>query len=303
MRTLSVRQMLKFYKEFPFLETVLDQEVALDTKHMKLKVHVQVMDAASLYKIPRYCLSPNYINYIRTIDGKLFVGQNRPMAYAFNNQGIMLKSFEWNYNQKDRFLKEVITRETKTVVLVNRYTWWRMIEDWLKKGFHTCVGDYSHHEYEIIIFKEPKEGFANLMETSCLYSNVPINDLLPIGMAAYHGQTEASMAEMALQTLVMDFKTKIGADVWKRINEVQERRMFGVFGQTELRTFICAERIMLSFRLDKDQITFVGDKKNHRNVGLQSLNGSVDMAKRMINQVIENWNPETLVVNENISMI
>jgi len=299
MRTLTVKEIAKYYKEFPFLETVLDRESVIEQpKRFQLKVHVSVADAESLYTIPQFCLPPHWIG---TGDGK-YVGRVRPIAYAFNSKGELVNSLEWNYDHLDHFLKEVIAgKDIKTVVLVRKYMWWHEIEDYFKKGLDTNVGAYSHREYETFIFKEPKQGFAKLIEESDLTRNVPINDLLSISMAGYRKQNEATVATKALEALVDKFEKSIGVSLWKQINKCKHSGMSGVFGKTELRTFATAGRIMFSFWSGKDQITFVGDESDYTRTGLQSMNCSVDMAKFIVQQVIDNWEASKLQTNDKIS--
>jgi len=146
------------------------------------------------------------------------------------------------------------------VVLVRKYDLWHNVEDWLEKGLDTYVGAYSHHEYETFIFKEPKQGFGQLIVESELTKNVPINDLLSMSMAGYRNQNEATVATKALEALVDKFEKSIGVSLWKQVNKCKRSGMSGVFGKTELRTFATAGRIMFSFWSGKDQITFGGDE-------------------------------------------
>lgn len=300
MRTLTVKEIAKFYKQFPFMEVILDRESAEDTEHFRVKVQVSVADAESLYTIPRFCLPPHWIG---TGDGK-YVGRVRPTAYAFNNNGVLLNSIVWNYDHIDHFLKEVIMgiNDVKTVVLVRKYILWHNVEDWLEKGLDTYVGAFSHHEYQTIIFKKPKQGFVKLMEESDLTKNVPINDLLSISMAGHRKQNEATVATAELYALVDEFEKSIGVSLWERINSSKSSGMLGVFGKTELRTFATAGRIMLSFWLGKNQITFVGDESDYTRTGLQSMNCSVDKAKFIVREVITNWQPMKLEDSKKISM-
>ena len=298
MRTLTVKEVTKYYREFPFMETVLDRESADDPKHFRLKIQVSVANAESLFIIPRFCLPPHYIG---TGDGK-YVGHVYPIAYAFNSKGELVNSLAWNYDHLDHFLKEVIAgKDIKTVVLVMKYRLWHNVEDWLKKGLDTCVGAYSHQEYETFIFKEPKQGFGQLIVESNPTKNVPINDLLKISMAGYRKQNEATVAIKALEALVDKFEKNIGVSLWERINKCKRSGMSGVFGKTELRTFATAGGIMFSFWSGKDQITFVGDESNYTRTGLQSMNCSVDIAKFIVQEVIDNWEPAKLNANDKIS--
>lgn len=300
MRTLTVKEVAKYYREFPFMETVLDRESADDPKHFRLKVQVSVANAENLYIIPRFCLPPQWIG---TGDRK-YVGRVYPTAYAFNSKGELVNKIEWNYDHLDHFLKEVIVGEDiKTVVLVRKYHLWHNVEDWLEKGLDTYVGAYSHHEYETFIFKEPKQGFDQLIAESDLTKNVPINDLLQISMAGYRKQNEATVAIKALEALVDKFEKNIGVSLRERVNKCKHSGMSGVFGKTELRTFVTAGRIMLSFWSGKDQITFVGDESDYTRTGLQSMNCSVDMAKFIVQEVIDNWEASKLQANDNISIL
>lgn len=300
MRTLTVKEIAKYYREFPFMETVLDRESAEDTEHFKLKVQISVADAESLYIIPRFCLPPHYIG---TGDGKC-VGHVYPTAYAFNSKGELVNSIEWNYDHLDNFLKEVIAgKDIKTVVLVRKYHLWDEVEDWLNKGLDTYVGTYSHQKYETFIFKEPKKGFGQLIAESDLTKNVPINDLLSISMAGYRKQNEATVATKALEALVDKFEKSIGVSLWEQVNKCKHSGMSGVFGKTELRTFATAGRIMFSFWSGTDQITFVGDESDYTRTGLQSMNCSVDMAKFIVQEVIDNWEASKLQENDKISIL
>lgn len=300
MRTLTVKEVFKFYKEFPFMETILDRESAEDTEHFRLKIQVSVADAECLYTIPRFCLPPHWIG---TGDGK-YVGRVRPIAYAFNSMGKLVNSIVWNYDHLDHFFKEVIKgKDIKTVVLVKNYILWHEVEDWLEKGLDTYVGAYSHQEYHTFIFKMPKQGFSKLVDGSDLTKNVPINDLLSIGMAGYHKQNEAAVAINALEELVDKFERNVGVSLWERANKCKSSGMSGIFGKTELRTFATAGRIMLSFWLGKNQITFVGDESDYTRTGLQSMNCSVDMAKFIVQEVVDNWQPSKLKPNKKISML
>lgn len=299
MRTLTVKEVVKFYKEFPFMETIVDRESAQDPEHLKLKVQVSVADAESLYIIPRFCLSPHWVG---NSDGK-FVGRFRPIAHAFDNEGVLLNILTWDYEHPCPFLKEVITdKNTKTVVLAIKYMWWHEIEDWVSKGLDTFMGKYSHREYVVFIFKEPKQGFAKLIEDSDLSRNVPITDLLSISMAGHRKQNEATVATKALEALVNKFEKCVGANLWEQVKKCQHSGMSGVFGNTELMTFITAGRIMLSFYAGKDQITFVGDESDYTRTGLQSMNCSVDTATFLVQKVIDNWQNSKLQINDNISI-
>jgi hypothetical protein len=300
MRTLTVKEIAKYYREFPFMETVLDREAAQDPKHFRLKVQVSVADAKSLFIIPRYCLHPNWIG---NDDGK-YIGHVHPVAYAFNSKNERINSLVWNCDYRDHFLKEVIKgKDIRTVVLVRIYDWWHEIEDWFKKGHDTYVGAYSHHEWQIFIFKEPKQGFGQLIVESDLTKNVPINDLLSISMAGCRKQNEATVAIKALEALVDKFEKSIGFSLWKRVSECKHSGMSGIFGRTELRTFVTAGRIMLSFWSGKDQITFVGVESDYTRTGLQSMNCTVDMAKFIVQQVIDNWEASKLQSDDNTSIL
>lgn len=300
MRTLTVREIAKFYREFPFMKAVLDRESAQDRRYFKLKVQVSVADAESLYIIPRFCLPPHWIG---TGNGK-YVGHVQPVACAFNGRGELVNSIEWNYDHLDHFLKEVIVyKDIKAVVLVRKYILWHEVEDWIEKGLDTYVGAFSHHEYEIFIFKEPKQGFGQLIAESDLAKNVPINDLLSLSMAGYRKQNEAAVATKALEALIKMFEKTIGVSLWEQINKCKHSGMSGVFGKTELQTFATAGRIMFSFWSGKNQITFVGDESNYTRTGLQSMNCSVDVAKFMVQQVIDNWEASKLQANDKISIL
>jgi hypothetical protein len=300
MRTLTVKEIAKYYKEFPFLEEIVDRESAQDTKNFKIKVQVSVADAESMYIIPRFCLAPNWIG---SKDDK-YIGRIRPIAFAFNSKGELVYSLEWNYDHAYNFLKEVIAgKDVKTVVLVRKYMWWYEVKDWYKKGLETNRGTYSHREYQIFIFKEPKQGFEKLIENSNFSKNVPITDLIHVSLAGSHKDNEASAAMKELEALVDKFEKGIGASLWKQVNECGHSGMSGVFGKTELRTFATAGRIMFSFWSGKDQITFVGDESDYTRTGLQSMNCSVDMAKFIVQEVIDNWEASKLQANDKISIL
>jgi len=298
MRTLKAKEIAKYYREFPFLEAILDQESARMVKQFRLSVLVSVADAESLFIIPRFCLPPHWIG---SQDGK-YVGRVQPIVYAFDDANKVVKSMAWGYNRKDSFLKEVITgASVKTVALVRKYTWFLEVKDWLARGLDTYVGAFSHHEYQTIIFKKPQQGFSKLIQESDLTKNVPINDLLAIGMAGYRQENEATRAMKELESLVDKFERSIAPRVWAKVNKCKRAGMSGVFGKTELRTFATAGRIMFSFWSGKDQITFVGDESDYTRTGLQSMNCTVDMAKFIVQQVIDNWEASKLQAKDKIS--
>jgi hypothetical protein len=300
MRTLTGKAIEKFYKEFPFMETIIDRESAEDTEHFKIKLQVSVADAESLYTIPKFCLPPHWIG---THNGK-YVGRVRPLAYAFDSGGRLLETLEWNYDHPSHFLKDVVTNEsTDVVVLARKYSWWHEIEDWFEQGLDTYVGKYSHREYQIFVFKKTEQGFAKLIEESDLTKNVPINDLISISLAGHRAENEATRAIEVLEALVDEFENSIGIDLWKQVNECSRSGMSGTFGKTELRTFASAGRIMLSFWVGKNQITFVGDESDYTRTGLQSMNCSVDMAKLIVQEVIDNWPTSKLEPDNQVNMI
>src|SRR3989344_2478500 len=207
MRTLKAREIDKYYREFPFLEAILDPKLAKTTKQFRLSVQVSVADAESLFIIPRFCLPPHWIG---SQDGK-YVGRVQPIAYAFDGANKVVKSIVWGYDQKDSFLKEVIAGESvKMVALIRKYTWFLEVRDWLARGLDTYVGAFSHHEYQTIIYKEPQQGFTKLIKDSDLTKNVPINDLLAISMAGYRQENEATVVTKVLEALVDMFEKSIG---------------------------------------------------------------------------------------------
>lgn len=302
MRTLTVKEIVKIAKEFPFLHQIIDLESAADDpKRLVLKVQVSVADGETLYTKPRFCLDPNWIG---TDDNK-YVGHLTPIAYVINQDDFAFRHLEWGYENSDSFLKELVRDGSgvKVVVLIMKYKWWHNIEDWFEKGLETYVGEYSHREYEIYIFKQPNQGMSKLIEESNLAKNVRITDLLSVSMAGHRQQNEASVAVKELTDLVDRFERTIGAELWQVVNECVESGMSGVFGKTELRTFTTAGRIMLSFWRGPEQITFVGDESDYTRTGLQSMNCTVDTAKRLVQDVIDNWQKVKLQPNENISII
>ena len=299
MRTLTGKAITKFYKEFPFMETVLDSESAQDPEDFKLKVQVSVANPECLYIIPRFCLPPHWIG---NSDEK-YVGRYYPTAYAFDSNNREVNRLRWNYDHRDHFFKEVITgQDTETIVLVMKYLWSHYVKDWMEKGLSTYVGKFSHSEYEIFIYKKPTQGFVKLVEESDLTKNVPIRDLLSICLAGDRGQKEAKATMEALEALVDRFEKGIGVSLWKRINRSRSRGMSGVFGKTELKTFTTAGRIMLSNWSGIEQITFVGDESDYTRTGLQSINCSVNKARFIIEQVITNWDPSKLLADDQVGI-
>lgn len=282
------------------METIIDRESVEDTYYSPMQMKVQVADAECLYTIPRFYLPPHWIG---THDGK-YIGRVRPLAYAFDSDGRLLETLEWNYDQPNHFLKDVVTNEsTDVIVLAKKYTWWYEIEDWFEQGLNTYVGKYSHREHQIFIFKKPEQGFAELIEKSDLTKNVPINDLIGISLTSHRAENEATRTIEVLKTLVDEFEHSIGVELWKQVNECSRSSMSGTFSKTELQTFASAGQIMLSFWVGKNQITFVGDESDYTRTRLQSMNCSVDMAKFIVREVIDNWLTSKLEPDNKVSMI
>lgn len=83
------------------------------------------------------------------------------------------------------------------------------------------------------------------------------------------------------------------------IKNASERGMSGKFGQTELRSFCLAGRLMLSFARKGDEhiLTFIGEEgdKNAWRFGIQSFsNVDFQMSLAMVNEVIEKWPSEAV---------
>ncbi len=301
-RTLTGKSIVKLVKQFPFLGSVVDLEsVITQPEHFILKAHVSVANSECLYQIPNFCLEPHWIG---SLDDK-YIGHKEPSAFAIGADNQIVNSTVWNYDQKGHFLKRVIDYrdDVKCVVLVVKYIWWHNISDWLDKKLDIPVGEFSHHEYLVFIYKSPEQGFLKLLLDSQLYSNVRINDLLSIGMAAIDEWLEPAQTIRELEALVDKFEKSVGQKLWRIVNECKTHGMSSTFGKTDLLVYAIAGRIMLTFRSrTDDDFTVVGDESDYTRTGLQSMHCTVDSAKRMVNEVIDNWELGLFKPDDNVMM-
>lgn len=302
MRTLTAHEIEKFTRQFPFLGDVVDLEsITRAPKYFVLKAQVSVADGETLFTIPKFCHAPHWIG---SQDDK-YVGRVYPVAYAIDREGRIWRTLKWDYDIPCSFIKEVIGegQEVKTVVLVRKYLWWHNVKDWLKKGYSTCVGGWSHHEYQVYICKQPKQGFFQLVQESNLAKNVRITDLISVSLAYAHDNREASAAIIELNQLLSRFVEKVGPELWQWVGQFESRGMSGMFGSTMLMAYTIAGRIMISFWCGTEQITFVGDDQRPDRTGLQSMCCTVETAKRIIQDVIDNWQKDNLQPDKEVSML
>ncbi len=102
-----------------------------------------------------------------------------------------------------------------------------------------------------------------------------------------------------LDHALQNFNRKVYREgLWKITNECRTSGMSGQFGETQLRTFDSAGRIMLTFVRKREgyphgeeSITFIADGSDESGIrtGVQSCYTELDGALSMINEVIKNW--------------
>ena len=61
------------------------------------------------------------------------------------------------------------------------------------------------------------------------------------------------------------------------------------YGTTKMLVYAIAGRIMITFQRSDDQFTVVGDESDYTRTGLQSMSCTVDIAKSMVQDVIDHW--------------
>jgi len=294
--TLSNKQIGRLSVEFPFLRKVVNTDPG--TCQIST-VKVEVADSTTLFIKPSFSLPPHYIC---SRDNK-YVGHVYPHAYSINEDGEILNRISWNYETPDSFVKDLLVSLTpkpvKKLVVVMAYVWWNYIEKYYEQGLDTYVGEFSHYEYQVYIYKEPKQGFKQLKSESDLASNVRIDDLLSISMAA-RLNTDAKKATDEIDKIKAEFKNRIGQSMWKHINASKSSGMKGHFGNTELLTFCSAGRVMLTFNRGKDNFTLIGDESDWKRTGVQSMHCTVLEAKEMVSEVIESWSPSKLLDDKKV---
>lgn len=302
MSTLSKKKVETFSKEFPFLNEVLPIEYFLKGTG-KLKVlfggiNVEVADPGLLFQIPR---ANRHDDSICSHDNK-YIGSSTVKAYSIDSDNKVIDVWEWDFKGQAAFLGDLITksvRPVKALVLIKRYKWNRHIADAFELGLNSPVGDFSHYEYWVNIIKEPKIGFEKMLAQSNLSSNVRIDDLLSlylysdVNLVAKNATKEVEKARDV-------FVDRLGNKVWKKISSTEQSGLSGQFGKTEMLAFCTAGRIMLTLKSGGDNFTLVGDEKEWKRTGTQSMHCTVDKAKEMVNEVVENWSESKLTKSDDI---
>ena len=283
MSTLTSEQINKLNQEFPFLPEVVRLNPG-PTQHLQVKV--QVADGEMLYTEPRFCLPPHYIG---TADNK-FVGHRSPSVYVIGRDDEVIRKAWWDYDHQDFFIKQVVGdgHDVKAVVLVVCYEMYHYIEDWLEQKLETYVGPFSHYDLQVTIFKDPKKGFARLVEKARLTSNVRIADLVSIGLSS-RKNADAQAAINVLQGLIAAFEKNVAPSLWKTVNKCRTHDMSADYGTTKMLVYAIAGRIMITFQRSDDQFTVVGDESDYTRTGLQSMSCTVVIAKSMVQDVIDHW--------------
>jgi hypothetical protein len=300
--TLSKTKVDVLQKEFPFLREIIPVDEFLSGKGkinlVFSEISVTVADSRALYFIPR---SYWHEYSICSHDNK-HIGSSLMRAYSIDANNQIIDSWEWNYEGQDAFFGILLSkpeRPVKKLVLVDSYKWYEHIADYYERGLTTNVGKFSHLEYAVTVFKEPKQSFNQLKSESDLTSNVRIDDLLSISMAA-RLNTDAKKATDEIDKIKAEFKNRIGQSMWKHISASKSSGMKGQFGNTELLTLCSAGRVMLTFNRGKDNFTLVGDESDWKRTGVQSMHCTVIEAKEMVSEVIENWSPSKLLDDKKV---
>lgn len=300
--TLNKTKVIGLRKEFPFLGEIVPVDMLLN-KERKIGlvisgINVTIADSKAIYYIPR---SYRHEHSICSHDNK-FIGSSMMKAYSVDANNQLIDSWVWDYEGQNAFLSILLSkpeRPIKKLVLVNKYKWYQHIADYYELGLNSNAGNFSHFEYVVTIFKEPKQGFAKLLSESDLCSNVRIDDLLSISMASQLN-LDANAAIHEIDKIKDEFKSQLGKSMWKHINASKSSGMKGQFGNTELMTFCTAGRVMLTFNRGKADFTLIGDDSNYKRTGVQSMHCTVTEAREMVQEVIKNWSPSKLTDDKQV---
>ena len=261
-------------------------------------IDVEVADPGLLFQIPR----ANRHDYSICSHDNRYIGSSSARAYSIDFDKKVVGEWEWDFKGQAAFLGDLITksvRPVKALVLIKKYKWNNYISDSFELGLSSPVGDFSHYEYWVNIFKEPKIGFEKMLAQSNLSSNVRIDDLLSLYLYS-DDNLVAKNASQEVEKARNLFVECLGNKVWRKIKSTKYSSLSGQFGKTELLTFCTAGRVMLTFRSEKDNFTLVGDESDWKRTGTQSMHCTVDKAKEMVGEVVENWSENKLTKSDDI---
>ena len=302
MSTLNRRQIRKFQNEFPFLDDVFDR---ISSNRFKLEKNVtQIVvskaDASSLYSVPVTYLAPQ----LAVFDGNGFIGHAYSYAYAINSLSKIVDSMVWGENCKNFFLKDVLNwcaETTEYLVRITSKQCFKYIRNYFESGLESPAGPFSHWDNLVIVYKKPDVGFANYLHNLNLSSNVPINN---INQLVLQGEiyTEAKDTLHELSSLVSLFSRKVGMNLWRKITSGKNGCFSGNFGNTKVMTTDSMAKIIITLESNSGFLNFCGSDSEYTGLNLYTMNCDVDSAKRMVNDVVDNWDPNKLVNNRSISI-
>jgi len=180
--------------------------------------------------------------------------------------------------------------EINYLVRANVVCWHKQIKDYYMHGLESSLGEFVDREIHFIVYRAPTNGFGRLLNDSDPSLNVRLNihDI----MTAMCRQDDTY--KEALRQ-IDEFKNRFIAEVYARgmqaaIIDCDKRGMSGIYGETEIMTYVMAGSIMLTFKRGDDDVTFIGaDDKNDTSLGLQSIDATLPAAREMIEQVIREW--------------
>jgi hypothetical protein len=205
----------------------------------------------------------------------------------------------WNKFEAHK-VKDLFNRlftEALYLIWVTEYDWFESVtgpED--SQGIE--FGPHAGREINYTVYESPKgETFRELIKRTNVLSNVEITtDRLMQAISNQDPDFEA--LRNSLRDLCHSFERRVYEQGLKEVIEKSDARgMSGVFFGVELRSYILAGRMMLTFEGPnsddpeiRDSFTMIGqDPPSKANLGMQSIFCTGDRARQLVRTVIDAW--------------
>jgi hypothetical protein len=305
----SEAQIARLVGQFPDLKDIL-QNWARDQR-IKPNVTIKVKRA-----------DENFISF----HGEMIDGESRSLSSGpAGSRGTKLEMiyivspsqswpirYIWNHQNRSR-IQDVIKdtgKEVDYIILVTVLNYYQDIKDWLKRRLESPLGSLMAKEFSATVYLKPKkETFTELVAR--------VDPAINVRLSMHDLMTSMVRDEEPYKQILAEFDQlgdSFEAQVYQAglktiVNSCSGGGLEGRFGDIKLLICAVAGRVMITFRRNGDSVTLICAETGPPCTGLQSVDATLPVAKKLIEGVIEAWkNSKTPVMermkeNPNIFII
>ncbi|RJO59052.1 hypothetical protein C4546_04465 [Candidatus Parcubacteria bacterium] len=295
MRYQTPKRVQQLQAQFPELKHIIERFKRGDGPAHRTSILVQRADPAFLYSYAE--IADGERNYVAPFNDETLrkgcVATRYQFLFFVEANGAINDEIAYKDFRKAFCIDLLLARTSKLpainrIILLSVLTWHKE-QDVLTAASN--LGEYQGTDLEIIIYQAPKCGWYELLVSTDLSKNVPIErmiDVIILGCRPERPDVQRFHAE--LNKIAKEFSTQVYAKGLKAlIDRSKIRGMSGTFNGVELMSWVAAGRVALTLQRGSHDLTFAVAEGEYYNVGLHSMSGTVEEIRSLVVDLTAGW--------------